>query len=341
MKIRSFTVGLLDSVMLSASLMSCAIPPASPTIMSPVTQTPTLVIPSQTPPPTPSPQSLLPQEVKEKFELAGVDLAKMQNAKYDKDGLHITLPGGEVIVLTNTDLIKQVHNRQVDDALLIKDDENINVVFVYNSDNFVSVDLKNMSDDEKFAIAPEIEDIIKSNISTVKNNLIIYRGVNGNAVQVYDLTTGEELTLPEAGIAELDLVDGSKLEMVAFSDQQKMVDFVASNAMWFEIKKSNINPIPLTNEMKQKIMALRDRISGIVPKNGAGLLPPYPMFEINDIKKYFRILIYDIGENEVVIIYPSKNNEPAVVFFDDPSLKNDRSSLTPFIVNTWKYNDGN
>jgi|GEM_PF-2320608 len=131
MKIRSFTVGLLDSVMLSASLMSCAIPPASPTIMSPATQTPTLVIPSQTPPPTPSPESLLPREVKEKFDLAGIDLTQMQNAKYDKDGLHITLPSGEVIVLTNDQLQKGMYNGQ-DNVLQYRDEANQKVIYAFD-----------------------------------------------------------------------------------------------------------------------------------------------------------------------------------------------------------------
>lgn len=81
-----------------------------------------------------SPESLLPQEVKEKFELAGVDLAQMQNAKYDKDGLHITLPDGEVIVLTNTDLQKGIYNGQ-DNVLQYRDETNQNVIYAYDKES--------------------------------------------------------------------------------------------------------------------------------------------------------------------------------------------------------------
>ncbi len=95
----------------------------------------TLPSPTETPTPlpTPSPQFLLPQEVKEKFELAGIDLAQMENAEYDKDGLHITLPGGEVIVLTNTDLQKGIYNGQ-DNVLQYRDETNQNVIYTFDKE---------------------------------------------------------------------------------------------------------------------------------------------------------------------------------------------------------------
>ena len=93
----------------------------------------TLPSPTETPPPTPTPQSLLPREVKEKFELAGVDLTQMQNAKYDKDGLHITLPSGEVIVLTNDQLQKGMYNGQ-DNVLQYRDEANQNVIYAFDEE---------------------------------------------------------------------------------------------------------------------------------------------------------------------------------------------------------------
>ena len=50
--------------------------------------------------------------MKDKFDQAGIDLTDMTNAKYDKDGLHITLESGEVIVLTNDQLAKGIYNGQ-------------------------------------------------------------------------------------------------------------------------------------------------------------------------------------------------------------------------------------
>ncbi len=94
----------------------------------------TLPSPTETPLPTPSPESLLPREVKEKFELAGVDLAQMENAKYDKDGLHITLPGGEVIVLTNDQLQKGIYNGQ-DNVLQYRDEANPNAIYAFDKES--------------------------------------------------------------------------------------------------------------------------------------------------------------------------------------------------------------
>ncbi|GEM_PF-3107267 len=102
---------------------------------SPATVTNTPFPPTEVPTeaPTPSPESLLPQEVKEKFELAGIDLAQMQNAQYDKDGLHITLESGEVIVLTNDQLQKGMYNGQ-DNVLQYRDEANQNAVYAFDKE---------------------------------------------------------------------------------------------------------------------------------------------------------------------------------------------------------------
>ncbi len=109
---------------------ACAAQPAAPTTGVTTTIAPiSTLVPTEAP--TPSPESLLPQEVKEKFELAGVDLTKMENAQYDKDGLHITLPGGEVIILTNTDLQKGIYNGQ-DNVLQYRDETNQNAIYTFD-----------------------------------------------------------------------------------------------------------------------------------------------------------------------------------------------------------------
>ena len=101
-----------------------------------------------------STESLLPQEVKEKFELAEVDITKMENAKYDKDGLHITLPDGEVIVLTNTDLEKNIYLGQ-DNVLQYRDESNQNVVYAFDPESKTFLEAskyiqKDKTDPEKY-----------------------------------------------------------------------------------------------------------------------------------------------------------------------------------------------
>ena len=80
------------------------------------------------------PESLLPQEVKEKFELAGIDLKDMTNAKYDKDGLHITLESGEVVDLSKEDLEKNIYLGQ-DNVLQYRDETNQNVIYAFDKES--------------------------------------------------------------------------------------------------------------------------------------------------------------------------------------------------------------
>jgi hypothetical protein len=70
----------------------------------------------------------------------------------------------------------------------------------------------------------DIDGAIKSNFSTLKPNLIIYRDANGNAKQVFNLLNRDTSTLLEAGINEFTMrnpfnpsVDGKKGELYAFS----------------------------------------------------------------------------------------------------------------------------
>lgn len=99
-------------------------------------------------------ESLLPPEVKEKFKLAGVDLTQMQNAKYDKEVLRITLESGEVIVLTNTDLQKGIYLGQ-DNVLQYRDEANQNVIYAFDPESKTFLEAskyiqKDKSDPEKY-----------------------------------------------------------------------------------------------------------------------------------------------------------------------------------------------
>ena len=107
---------LISSIIFSILILTACLSPSGDVSMPTVTDATSA--PSETPnptateTPTPSPQSLLPQEVKEKFELAGINLADMTNAKYDQDGLHITLESGEVVDLSKEDLEKNIYLTQ-------------------------------------------------------------------------------------------------------------------------------------------------------------------------------------------------------------------------------------
>lgn len=92
------------------------------------------VTPTAEPTETPTPESLLPAEVKDKFDQAGIDLTDMTNAKYDKDGFHITLESGEVIVLNNDELEKNIYLGQ-DNVLQYRDESNQNVVYAFDKES--------------------------------------------------------------------------------------------------------------------------------------------------------------------------------------------------------------
>ncbi len=79
------------------------------------------------------PESLLPAEVKEKFDQAGIDLKDMTNAKYDKNGLSITLENGEVLVLNNAELEKNIYLGQ-DNVLQYRDIDGKNVIYAYDKE---------------------------------------------------------------------------------------------------------------------------------------------------------------------------------------------------------------
>ena len=127
---------LISSIIFSILIITACSAPRQPEVTVILEVTVTLPSPTETPTPlpTPSPESLLPQEVKEKFELAGIDLTKMENAQYDKDGLHITLESGEVIVLTNTDLQKGIYNGQ-DNVLQYRDEANQYAIYAFEKDS--------------------------------------------------------------------------------------------------------------------------------------------------------------------------------------------------------------
>lgn len=200
MKIRSFPIGLMILVLFSANLTGCGGQPASPTLTPSATQTPTLAIPTQTATPT---EPTLPPEVKEKFELAGVDLANMQNAKYDKDGLQITLPDEQVEVISVADLEKGLYLTE-DNILQIRDEEGENVLFFFTQDEetkkwminqtLTADQLAQMTPEQKLATSPSLDNHDKWRAT---GQYVLYTDQNGEVMRVFDLISLEFRDIPE------------------------------------------------------------------------------------------------------------------------------------------------
>lgn len=135
---------------------ACA-PAPTATIAPSETPSPTL---TQTPIPTETPEPPLPPELQSKFDEVGVDLTKMTNAKLDKDGLHITLESGEVVITKeqlakNSYLGQPVEYNGANPVLQIRDDANENVLFAYDTNTGEFLDSskyiqKDNSDPEKY-----------------------------------------------------------------------------------------------------------------------------------------------------------------------------------------------
>ncbi len=94
-------------------------------------------------------------------------------------------------------------------------------------------ELADMTNEAKIAAVPPSKDgYSASNVSSVKDNIVIYRDDTGKAVQAFDLLTGETKSLELAGIIELDLTDGNKREMLAFYDEQELVKYLSTASQW-------------------------------------------------------------------------------------------------------------
>lgn len=97
-----------------------------------VTVTPQATVtlpPTSTPEPTFTPEPQLPEELQAKFDQAGVDLGKLENATVDKSGLHITIDGKTTDINTQT-LQTSTFNSIRDNSIRIIDTANKDGVFV-------------------------------------------------------------------------------------------------------------------------------------------------------------------------------------------------------------------
>lgn len=127
---RSLISSIIFSILILTSCLSPSGGVSTPTATSAPSETSS---PTPTETQTPTPESLLPQGVKEKFDQAGIDLKDMTNAKYDKNGLRITLESGGEIVLTNDELEKNIYLGQ-DNVLQYRDESNQNVIYTFDKE---------------------------------------------------------------------------------------------------------------------------------------------------------------------------------------------------------------
>jgi hypothetical protein len=161
---------------------------------------------------------------------------------------------------------------------------------------FSNEEIDRMTDEEKLAVAPKtISGFTKSNVSTIKNELVIYRDAEGKAVLVYNLSTGETFTLTEGGIIEFILTDGERLEMAYFEDSQEAIDFIASEAKWHTGDRTRVQTswLSLSNRNAVETIKKLRKIPGYTPRYGFTLPEDTPNF--------FVISVVDL-ENDTLIL---------------------------------------
>jgi hypothetical protein len=192
---------------------------------------------------------------------------------------------------------------------------------------YSEAELDQMTPKEKIEASPEIEGLIKSNVSTIKGELVIYRDENENAIKVFNLATAQELTLIEAEIAEIDLADGTKLESRAFTDSLTAVQFVADNSVWHNGDRH-------TGSAKLKNEGLLDGVIGlnilINVEKGRGIYPPYPEA---DNENWFLVFILEYPNKNgvdtgLVLTYIDKNFKEHAVVLNDPASDDSITSLS-------------
>lgn len=201
-------------------------------------------------------------------------------------------------------------------------------------EKFDQAQIDSMTNDEKMAVAPEIKDLEKSNVSTVKGELVIYRDENGNAIKAYSLLTGKELSLLEAGITELDMNDGTKWELQLFTDSQEALKFIAENAEWFTGDRGEVGTKLKQDGKKEGLLQKNKSIKNIDVNSGRG---DYPPFEEND--RFFLMYTWEGPNGGLVLSYlVDENGGFNAIFLDDPNILGSSGALineirqTEFII---------
>jgi hypothetical protein len=251
---------------------------------------------------------------------------------FDDDGNEVDL-----INIPLADLEKRALRRG---NLLVINDETGSLQAVFDAENpeggwlFIDPEagIAALPDELKLALAPdtitatlalteeggEAAEVVlaKSNISTVFGNLVIYRDAEGNAQRVMDIETGEVKELREAGIIELDLTTGDKLEMRFFDDAEEALYYVAENAHWFEGDRLEVNKKLRTGGLLSEYDARNHSIVGVNLKLFAGVFPPMDEKVHNEFFK-LGILSYE-NDGAVLNFLKDENGAVETVFLDTP-----------------------
>jgi hypothetical protein len=166
---------------------------------------------------------------------------------------------------------------------------------------YTEPELSAMTDEEKIKAAPELEGLTKSNVSTLKGNLIIYRNAEGKAEKVYNLTNNAETTLLQAGIFEVPLTTGENWEMLGFETGQEAIDY----AVLVDHAQSTTMDIQ-TNKSARKIEPRVYTIEGYEYVAGR------PIFNTED-KFVFGVLITRASTGSM-IVYLDQNDNCVTVY---------------------------
>lgn len=234
---------LLQSLLLLSFLLNaCSSQPAVPVDLLPTATA------SQTPPPTatviPSP-TISPEVIAMQEQIAGDTKnftlnteGKLEYKGVTYNGLtygedknwHLTLADGTEVTLTPDEVSMSDENGFSPDGYRYDEEKGVfDVAYTIEQ-------LAKMKPNEIAALAPDtsVEGYTNGGISTMKGkmNLVKYYDAKGELASVYDLTTGLFETPEQAGIIELDLTDGNKREMLAFYDEQELVDYLSANSQW-------------------------------------------------------------------------------------------------------------
>ena len=173
--------------------------------------------------------------------------------------------------------------------------------------------LADMTPEQKLAAAPESADGYSvSNLSTVKDNLVIYRDADGKAAQVYDLTTGETLTLPEAGIAEFPMTNGEMYEMKSFDTVEEILqEIIVNDGATYGMNKFDlVKDAEAFNARRRLIVGIDVQSAGgyTMKVEGAGDVLEFAVFNLSG----GTVIKYQSDEHEAKVLF-LRNSIPTVV----------------------------
>jgi hypothetical protein len=178
--------------------------------------------------------------------------------------------------------------------------------------------------------AQDVE-LTKSNVSSVFPNLILYRDADGNAQKVFDIETGDVMDLREAGIIELDLTTGEKLEVRFFDDAEEAFKYIAEDNVHMVGRKFDYHlRYPEFLKYYQAMGEIRKLIVGT--SRFSGVSPSYP----NNHNQFFGVNIMELDGEGVLLGFIHAEGSPDFVFMDIPDV-DDTTGNTKHLLNKNGY----